>query len=166
MMILRIDHGKFVNWVTIMYSQLIKELIRQKKCQKNMIEGTTKKEAKKDVCHSVTVLEVLFQKWFPLKGAKSQENKKPTEHLQEEKRRRNSLRERFIKNKRLLNPTHISPKKEKQLETRTTRRTILMSQFDDDEERKTLQKKKQRQQEDIAMRGSIGPQQATKLLRK
>ncbi len=41
-----------------------------------------------------------------------------------------------------------------------------MSQFDDDEERKTLQKKKKRQQEDIAMRGSIGPQQATKLLKK
>ncbi len=45
------------------------------------------------------------------------------------------MRERFIKNKRPLNPAHISPKKEKQLETRTTRRTILMFQFDDDEER-------------------------------
>ncbi len=43
------------------------------------------------------------------------------------KRRKESLRERFKKNKRPLNPTHISPKKEKQLKTRTTRRTIMMS---------------------------------------
>jgi hypothetical protein len=60
-----------VNWATIMYSQLVKELIKWEKCQKNMIEGTTKREPKKDVCHSTIVLEVLFQKWFPLKGAKS-----------------------------------------------------------------------------------------------
>jgi hypothetical protein len=38
----------------------------------NMIKGTTKK----DVCHFAIVLKVLFQKWFPLKGAKSQEKKK------------------------------------------------------------------------------------------
>jgi hypothetical protein len=48
------------------------------------------------------------------------------------------MRERFIKNKRFLNSTHIFPKKDKQLETRTTRRDILMFHFDDDEERKTL----------------------------
>jgi len=41
-------------------------------------------------------------------------------------------------NKRPLNPTHISPKKEKWPEIRTTKRTILMSKFDDDEEIKTL----------------------------
>jgi hypothetical protein len=37
MMISRIDHGEFVNWVAIMYSQLVKELIKWEKCQKNMI---------------------------------------------------------------------------------------------------------------------------------
>jgi hypothetical protein len=36
---------------------------------KNMIEGTTKREPKKDVRHSAIVLEVLFQTWFPLEGA-------------------------------------------------------------------------------------------------
>jgi hypothetical protein len=41
------------------------------------------------------------------------ERKKPTKHLQEEKRRRDSLKERFIKNKRPMNPTHIFLKKEK-----------------------------------------------------
>jgi hypothetical protein len=41
-----------------------------------MIEGTAKKEPKKDVCHSAIVLEVLFHKWFPIKGAKPQEKKK------------------------------------------------------------------------------------------
>jgi hypothetical protein len=35
-----------------------------------MVEGTTKRKPKKDVCHSTIVLEVLFQKWFPVKGAK------------------------------------------------------------------------------------------------
>jgi hypothetical protein len=49
------------------------------------------------------------------------------EKPQEDKRRRYSLRERFIKNKRPLNPTHIFPKQEKQLETRTTRRVVVMS---------------------------------------
>jgi hypothetical protein len=54
-----------------MYSQLIEELIRWEKCQKNMIEGTTKlREPKKDVCHFSIVLEVMSQKWFPLEGAK------------------------------------------------------------------------------------------------
>jgi hypothetical protein len=51
------------------------------------------------------------------------------------------LRERFLKNKRPLNPTHISPRKEIQPKTTTTKRVILMSKFDDDEERKTLQKR-------------------------
>jgi hypothetical protein len=44
----------------------------------NMIRGTTKREQKKDVYHFAIVLEVLFQKWFPLDGAKSQERKKQT----------------------------------------------------------------------------------------
>jgi hypothetical protein len=51
------------------------------------------------------------------------------------------MREKFNKNKRPLNPTHISLKKEKQLETKTTRRAFLMSQFDDDEEKEILQKR-------------------------
>jgi hypothetical protein len=45
------------------------------------------------------------------------------------------LKERFIRNNRLLNLTHISFKKEKQSKTRTTKRIVLMSQFDDDKER-------------------------------
>jgi hypothetical protein len=43
MMIAKANHGEFVNWATIMYFQLVKELTRWDKCQKNMIEGTTKK---------------------------------------------------------------------------------------------------------------------------
>jgi hypothetical protein len=48
------------------------------------------------------------------------------------------MKERLIKNKRPLNPMHISPKKEKQLETRTTKRVVLMSQSNDVEERNFL----------------------------
>jgi hypothetical protein len=70
MMISRLDHGKSINWVVIMCFQLVKELIRWERCHKNMIKGITKREPKKDVCHSAIVLEVMFQKWFPLKGAK------------------------------------------------------------------------------------------------
>jgi hypothetical protein len=92
-----------------------------------MIEGISKRKPKKDVCHFAIVLEVLFQKWFPLEGGESQKKKKHAEQPQEDKRRRDSLRERFIKNKRPLNPTHICPKKEKQLETRTTKKIVLMS---------------------------------------
>jgi hypothetical protein len=36
-----------------------------------MIEGTTKREPQKYVCHFAIVFEVLFQKWFPLDGTKS-----------------------------------------------------------------------------------------------
>jgi hypothetical protein len=36
-----------------------------------MIKGTTKREPKNDVCHLTIVLEVLFQKWFPLEGEES-----------------------------------------------------------------------------------------------
>ncbi len=60
MMISKVDHGKYVNWVIIMYYQLVKELIKWGKCQKNMIEGMTKRELKKDVCYFTIVLEVLF----------------------------------------------------------------------------------------------------------
>jgi len=69
MMISKVDHGEFVNWVAIMYFQLVKDLIKWEKCRKNMIEGTNKKEPKKDICHFAIVLKVLFQKWFPLEGA-------------------------------------------------------------------------------------------------
>jgi hypothetical protein len=40
----------------------------KKVLEKKMIKGTAKREPKKDVCHFVIVLEVLFHKWFPLKG--------------------------------------------------------------------------------------------------
>jgi hypothetical protein len=83
----------------------------------------------------------MFQKCFPLERAKPHEKKKQAKQPQEDKRRRDNMRERFIKNKRLLNPTHISPKKEKKPKIRTIIRTIIMSQFDVDEERKTLQKR-------------------------
>ncbi len=59
-MMITIDHGEFVNWAIIMYFLLVKELIRWDKCQKNMIEGITKRLPKKDVCHFAIVLEVLF----------------------------------------------------------------------------------------------------------
>jgi hypothetical protein len=68
MMISKADHGKFVNWATIMYYQLVKEFIKWGKCQKNIIEGTTKREPKK-ICHFIIVLEVLFLKWFLMQGA-------------------------------------------------------------------------------------------------
>jgi hypothetical protein len=66
MMISIVDNGKFVKWVAIVYSQLVEELIQWDKCQKNMIEKTTKREPKNDVCHYAVILEVMFHKWFPL----------------------------------------------------------------------------------------------------
>ncbi len=61
-MISKANHRKFVNWVTIMFFQLVKEMIKWEKCQKNMIEGIAKREPKKDVCHFAIVLKVIFQK--------------------------------------------------------------------------------------------------------
>ncbi len=49
MMISKVDYKKFVNWVAIMYFQLVNELIRWDKCQKNMIKRTAKREPKKNV---------------------------------------------------------------------------------------------------------------------
>jgi len=43
MIISTTNHGNFINWATIMYFQLVKELIRWEKCQKNTSEGITKK---------------------------------------------------------------------------------------------------------------------------
>jgi hypothetical protein len=40
-----------------------------------MIEGTTKRKPKKDVCHFAIVLEIIFQNWFPI-GVKPREKKK------------------------------------------------------------------------------------------
>ncbi len=67
-MISKGNHGESINWVVIMYFQLLQELIKRDKCHKNMIKGTTKKEPKNDVCHFAIVIKVIFQKWFPLKG--------------------------------------------------------------------------------------------------
>jgi hypothetical protein len=58
MMISRVNHGKFVNWVAIMYFQLVKGLIRWENFFKNMMEGTIKREPKKDVCHFDVIIEV------------------------------------------------------------------------------------------------------------
>ncbi len=71
-----------------MYSQLVKELIRWDKCHTNMIKGTTKRKPKKDGCHSAIVLEVLFYKWFPLEGAKSQDKNKHAKQPQEDKKKK------------------------------------------------------------------------------
>jgi hypothetical protein len=71
MMISKADHGKFVNWAIIMYSQMVKKLIKWEKCQENTIEGTAKRDSKKDVCHSTIILEVIFQKWFPIKRSRT-----------------------------------------------------------------------------------------------
>jgi len=59
-MISKTDPREFVNWVVIMYFQLVKELIKWDKCPKNMIERTAKGEQKKGVCHFAMVLKVLF----------------------------------------------------------------------------------------------------------
>jgi hypothetical protein len=48
MIITKVDHGESVNWVVIMYSQLVKELIKWEKCQKNTIKGIAKREPKND----------------------------------------------------------------------------------------------------------------------
>ncbi len=74
-MISKANHSESINWDAIMYSQLVKELIKWEKCQKNIIEWTSKREPKKDVCHSTIVLEVVIQKWFPLEGVKPKEKK-------------------------------------------------------------------------------------------
>jgi hypothetical protein len=47
MMISKADHGELVNWDAIMYSRLVKELIRWEIFLRNMIEGTTKRELKR-----------------------------------------------------------------------------------------------------------------------
>jgi hypothetical protein len=38
--------------------------------------GNNQKRTKKDGCDSTIVLKFLFQNWFPLEGASSQEKKK------------------------------------------------------------------------------------------
>jgi hypothetical protein len=57
-----------------------------------------------------------------------------------------------------LNPAHIFPKKEKEPETRTIRRTILMSQSDDDEEEKIALLKRHNKHEDSTMKGNVNLQ--------
>jgi sulfur transfer protein SufE len=39
MMVSKADRGESINQVVIMYSQLVKELIKWEKCQKSMIKG-------------------------------------------------------------------------------------------------------------------------------
>jgi len=71
MIISIIDHGESINWDAIMYSQLVKELIRWEKCHKSMIEGITKREPKKDLCHSAIVLKIMFQKVVSTRRSKA-----------------------------------------------------------------------------------------------
>ncbi len=49
------------------------------------------------------------------------------EQPQQDKGRKGTLKERFIKNMRPLNLTNIYSQKEKQLKTRIIRRVIMMS---------------------------------------
>jgi hypothetical protein len=49
----------------------------------------------------------VFQKWFQLEGVKPKEKKKQKEKPQGDRRRKEILRERFIKSKRPLNLTHF-----------------------------------------------------------
>jgi hypothetical protein len=44
-----------------------------------MIERITKRKSKKDVCHFIIILEVMFKKWFIIEGAKPHEKKKQSE---------------------------------------------------------------------------------------
>jgi hypothetical protein len=88
-----------------------------------MIEGIAKRKPKKDICHSTIV---LFSEVVSIRSRITGEEKIGIIASRRQKKK-NSLRERFIKNKRPLNPTHIFPNKEKRLETRTTKRAIMMS---------------------------------------
>jgi hypothetical protein len=45
-MISKSDHGEYENLAAIMYFQLVKELIKWEKFQKNMIKGIAKKNQK------------------------------------------------------------------------------------------------------------------------
>ncbi len=122
MMMSKVYHGKSINWVAIMFSQLVKELIKQEKCQKNMIEGIAKRELKKDVCHSARVLEVNFKRGFHQQEQSHRRKEVARAKGGHEKKR--EFKERFIKNKRPLNPTCISLKKEKQPNIRINRKAI------------------------------------------
>jgi hypothetical protein len=54
-MISRVDHGESVNWVAIMYYQLIKELIKWEKHKKKYDRGNNQKRTKKGCmtfCHN------------------------------------------------------------------------------------------------------------------
>jgi hypothetical protein len=62
-------------------------------------------------CHSP---KSFVSKMVPLEGTKSQKKNKHAKQPHKDKIIRDSLRERFIKNKRPLNHTHVSLKKEKQ----------------------------------------------------
>ncbi len=90
MMISRLDHGKFVNWVIIMYSQLVKELIKWEKCQKNLIGGIAKKRTEKGCMpfyHSVrnSILKVVSTRRNRITGEK-ETCKATTKRIREERR--------------------------------------------------------------------------------
>jgi hypothetical protein len=43
MMMFRVNHGKSINWVIIMYFHLVKESIKWEKSKNKMIKGTAKR---------------------------------------------------------------------------------------------------------------------------
>jgi hypothetical protein len=49
-----LNYGEFVNWATIMYSQLVKELIKWEKCEKTWLREQPKEDKKKCMpfCHN------------------------------------------------------------------------------------------------------------------
>ncbi len=75
------------------------------------------------LCHSPRsfVLKVVSNRRSRAIGEEKQ-----VEQPEEDKRRKERLRKKFIENKRLLNHRHMSLKKDKHLETKTTKRTFLM----------------------------------------
>jgi hypothetical protein len=120
-----------------MYYQLVKEFINGKNVWKKVIEGTTKRKPKKDVCHSTIILEVMFQKWFPLEE-QSHTRKRSKQSSHTRIREERNIWGRGLSKTKTSESYTIFPKKEQQLETRITRRTILMSYSDDEEEKEIL----------------------------
>ncbi len=64
---MKINRGKTVNQAKIMFKTLFKELGISTKVQAKMIERKGKLDAKKGMCNSKLVIEILMQHWFPKK---------------------------------------------------------------------------------------------------
>jgi hypothetical protein len=55
-----------MNWCSIVLTQLLVKLIRWTKCQKKATTNLVPNRTKVDNCYSGPILDVLFEKWFPL----------------------------------------------------------------------------------------------------